>query len=207
MGRDGSGNQGADAEPPHRDAGHQAALVREPLDQHGHRNDVGEADADARNHAITEIEPAKTAIGKAGEEGAQAVKSSARDGHHSRSAAIIPKTAQKSGKAHHQDADGEGQGHLWDAPVKERRQRLAENAPGVNRPQGHLQQNAGGGDAPSFAIHRSPFVRSGPNLPADIELNHGAKEPGTRRSYQGVFKDNPASAVLSTVTTMFLAAG
>jgi hypothetical protein len=85
---DGRGNQSAGAKATDRYTGDEASPVGEPFDQYSNRNDVSEAEANAADDSIAEVEPPEVIGGETGEENAESVENAASDGDDSRAGFI-----------------------------------------------------------------------------------------------------------------------
>ncbi len=152
---DGRGDERAGAEAAHGDARDETAAIREPLDEHGDGNDVSKAETDAADNSVTEVEPPQFEGGKAGEEDAEAVEESAGKGDGAGANLSEPKAAEEGCDAQDEDADGEGEGHIGDGPVKLLDERRAKDAPGVDGSERHLHEKTCGCDAPAILVRHT----------------------------------------------------
>jgi hypothetical protein len=116
------------------------------------RDNVSQAKTDAADEAIAQVEPPQLVRGEAGQKDAEAVKKSARERDHARTALVEPEAAQEGKDSQGEDADGEGQSHIGDGPVKLFGEGSSENAPRIDGAEGHLHQEACRRDAPSIWI-------------------------------------------------------
>src|SRR5918998_892174 len=179
-------HEGAAAEAGHGDARDEAPLVREPLDQRCDRHDVAEPDPRPRDEAVGEVQERQAVPGEARQEDAYPVEHAGGQGHDARSRASHPQTAHEGGEPQSEDRDAEREVDRGrrGAPVL-LRERVAENAPGVDRPERDLHHYprygydypvAGTRTARRLACHLTPppskqrYATESPPNPRNLSL-------------------------------------
>src|SRR5215211_4193705 len=144
-------HEGAAAEARHGDARDEAPFVGEPLDQGGHRNDVAEADPDAAQKPVRQVEQSEAVRGEARQEDPEPVEHTRADSHDAGPRPVHPQSTEEGREPEGQDSDAKrdvGGGHGGAVLL---RQRIAEDAPGVHRPEGDLHHHPRDGYYPPIA--------------------------------------------------------
>ena len=93
--RDGRGDQRAGAEAADRDASNQSSAIGEPLDEHGNRHDVAEAQTNSADHSVAQVQPPQPVIGEAGQEDSNSIQDATGQRDDARTASIQPEAAEE----------------------------------------------------------------------------------------------------------------
>src|SRR6185503_11542246 len=129
--------------------GDHAAFVRKPFDQSRHWHDVTQTEADAAEHAVTEVEQPQVASNLSGEHHTQAVAQAYDSSHTARAAPLHPQTTSEGGNTEHENRELKSQRDLGHRPSIVLGQRNSKDTPGIDSAEGELHHETCGGDQPS----------------------------------------------------------
>src|SRR6185437_2113138 len=126
--RERRGDEGAAAEAHDGHAGRHARTVGEPLDQGGDRRDVADAEAEAAEHAIAEIDDPELVYIDADRRQQETAAPAQSGGEHgaARAALLDPAAEQRRGYAEEEDRQAEDPAEIGQSPIAGRRLRDAE---------------------------------------------------------------------------------
>lgn len=99
-------DEGSEPEPGHRETGDETALVGEPFDQYGERDDVSQAEADASQDSVKQVEGDQVRR-EAGENEAASIKDAGDGRGRARSDPALETAAEPCGYTEHRQGDGE----------------------------------------------------------------------------------------------------
>ena len=137
--------QAAAAEGADGDAGNQAFVGREPLNQVGQGGDIGDTDRKAHHHAGQQVDHVERADVGAGDQ-AQAYQDAGTQRQVADAEALLQLAGEQRGEGQEEAGDGEGGGDVRQSPVELVDQRLVEQAPGVDGAQAHLTDDGAEND-------------------------------------------------------------
>jgi len=150
------GDERAGTEPADGDPGDETASIGEPFYQNCNGNNVAQAKTEPSDESVTEIEPPQIIRREARQKNAEAIERSPGERDDPRPFSIHPQTAKERSEAEHENADGEGERDLRNAPAKLFRQRDAKHTPRVNGAQHDLEKHTGYRDHPAIrSFHNS----------------------------------------------------
>ncbi len=155
-------DHGSSTEAHDGEAGGEAGAVGEPLDEGGDGRDVAEAEADASDDSVAEVDEEEIVGGGSGggdEEAGSEAEGGVEHGA-ARAGSFKPRSEERGGDAEEGDGDGEDVADVFEVPcgavaAVQGEERVLEDGEGVDLADGEMDGEGGGRDEPATVAERS----------------------------------------------------